>query len=89
MNSRTLVLCMVGLSAGLLVAGCSSNSGTPSTSVAPTPPVSQTTTQADTSQVLGIAQETSEVNPPFVVNGGAFTFTDTSDTTYPIPINTM
>ena len=44
---------------------------------------------ASREEVLGIAQETSEVNSPFVVNGGAFTFTDTSDTTYPIPINTM
>jgi hypothetical protein len=88
MNSRTLILSVVSLSAGLLVAGCSSNSSTPAATAAPTPPVSQTTTQADTSQVLGIAQETSEVDTPFVVNGGAFTFTDTSDTTNPIPINT-
>ena len=88
MNSRTLVLSAVGLSAGMLVAGCSSNSSAPTTTVAPPPPVSQTTTQANTSQVLGIAQETSEVDTPFVVNGGAFTITDTSDTTDPLPINT-
>jgi hypothetical protein len=89
MKSWNPLLSVAGLSAALLAAGCSSNSSAPTTTVTPTPPVSQSTTQADTSQLLGIAQDTSEVNPPFVVNGGAFSFTDTSDTTYPITINSM
>ena len=41
----------------------------------------------DTEQFLELAVQSSETSEPFAVNGGMFVFTDTSDTTEPIPIN--
>ncbi len=43
----------------------------------------------DTAQVLTLAQQTSETSDPFVVNGGAVTLNDTSETSLPVAINTM
>jgi hypothetical protein len=88
MNFRIHIFSVVGLSAGLLAAGCSSNNGS-SASVAPTPPPSPppATAQDDTAQVLSLAQQTSETTAPFAVNGGALTITGTSETTAPVPVN--
>jgi hypothetical protein len=87
MNRKTLVLGAVGISAGL-VAACGGNNGNGATTSAPPPP-GQTTQEANTAQVLGLAQETSEVSSPFAVNGGAFTITDSSETSSPVPVNMM
>jgi hypothetical protein len=89
MNRKTLVLGAVGISAGL-VAACGGNNGNGgTTAVAPPPPPGQTTQEANTAQVLGLAQETSEVSSPFAVNGGAFTITDSSETSSPVPVSMM
>ena len=45
--------------------------------------------QLDTAQVLALAQKTSEVSTPIVVDGGMLTLTDTSDTTDAISVNGM
>jgi hypothetical protein len=50
-----------------------------------TPPV--TSQVVDTAQVLATARETSEMGEPFTVDGGAFSFNDTSETTDPIAVN--
>jgi hypothetical protein len=52
----------------------------------PTPPPTSTNMSLDTAQVLALAQATSETSSPFAVNGGAFSFTDTSETTAPISV---
>jgi hypothetical protein len=54
-----------------------------------TPPTMPTTQQLDTAQVLALAQKTSEVSTPIVVDGGMLTLTDTSDTTDAISVNGM
>ena len=54
-----------------------------------TPPPMPTTQQLDTVQVLALAQKTSEVSTPIVVDGGMLTLTDTSDTTDAISVNGM
>ena len=83
MKYRIPIVGTIGVLGGLLIAGCHSGSSGAPAAVAPAP-----TSQAlDTSQVLVLAQQTSEVNPPIKVNGGAVTFTDTSDTTRSLPIN--
>jgi hypothetical protein len=52
-------------------------------------PPPQTTQSLDTSQVLAIAQKTSETASPLPVDGGAVTLNDTSETTAPIAVNAM
>ena len=47
-------------------------------------PVAQT---VDTAQVLALAQQSSESNAPFPVDGRMLTFGDTSDTTAPISVD--
>lgn len=93
MNHKMLILGALGVSAGLVIAGCSGSNGggaAPGAGVTPpAPPSGQTTQEASTAEVLGLAQETSEVDAPFAVNGGAFTITDTSDTSSPLPIDMM
>ena len=76
----------------LFLAACghdNSNVGsTPPTSGTPpsTPP--STSINVTTSQILtNYAQQPSESAEPFAVNGGAFTITDTSDQTAPIPVS--
>jgi hypothetical protein len=43
----------------------------------------------DTAQVLALAQVTSEASEPIVVNGGALTLNDTSETGAPIAVSAM
>jgi hypothetical protein len=45
--------------------------------------------QLDTSQVLAMAQQTSETSSPFQVNDGALTLTDTSESSQAIVIDAM
>jgi hypothetical protein len=54
-----------------------------------TPPTMPASQQLDTAQVLALAQKTSEVSTPIVVDGGMLTLTDTSDTTDAISVNGM
>jgi len=43
----------------------------------------------DTAQVLALARATSETTSPFPVDGGLVTFSDTSETSVPILVNSM
>ena len=52
------------------------------------PPVS-TSQSLSTAQVLALAQKTSETSAPLVVNGGAVTINDTSESAPPIPVSAM
>jgi hypothetical protein len=80
MNSKLLLLSFAGLCG--LVAACHDDHNSP-----PAPaPQSQS---LNTAQVLTLAQKTSETSLPMVVNGGALTLNDTSETGAPITVNTM
>jgi hypothetical protein len=71
------------LCAAVMAAACHNNDGsTPATTTAPT----SSAMALDTAQVLALAQATSETSSPFTVNGGAFSFTDTSETSSPISV---
>jgi hypothetical protein len=73
--------------AAAALSGCGGDNSQASMPTAPPPtPVGQ---QLDTAQVLALAQKTSEVSTPFVVDGGMLTLTDTSDTTDAISVNGM
>lgn len=81
MNRKILMLGAVGLLAGL-TGGCHDHEG----SSAPTPSVSQS---LDTAQVLALARQSSETQSPIVVNGGALTLNDTSETSAPVAVDSM
>lgn len=82
MNRKLVFLGAVVTVAGL-AAGCHDNNA------APPAPVVQAPQSLDTAQVLALAQVTSEASAPIVVNGGALTLNDTSDTSAPISVNPM
>ncbi len=88
MKSKILFLGVMG-SAAIGVAACHHNNNGSTTSTAMTPPPTSTSTTMvlDTPLALGLAEQTSETSAPFAVNNNAVTFTDTSDTTSPVPIN--
>ncbi len=79
------------VAAALLLAACGhdySMSGSTTTPPPSSPPPS-TTVNVTTSQLLTqYAQQTSETAEPFAVNGGAFSITDTSDSSESIPVST-
>ncbi len=84
MNSKQLLLGAAGFSLTVgLLAACHDDHNNAST---PPPP---TTVSDDTAQVLALAQKTSETSSPTMVNGGAFTINDTSETSAPIAVNAM
>jgi hypothetical protein len=79
----------------LLLAACGHDHSTsgmtsmpPPSNPPPSSPPPSSTTSVTTSQLLTEAQQTSETAAPFVVNDGAFTITDSSDTTAPITVST-
>jgi hypothetical protein len=82
MNSKLVCLGALGLAAGM-AAGCRDNHA------ASPAPVVQAPQSLDTAQVLALAQVTSEASEPIVVNGGALTLNDTSETSAPIAVNAM
>jgi hypothetical protein len=84
MNTKHLLLGVVGLSAGLVTACHDDNQGAAMS--APIPPAAQS---LDTAQVLALAQQTSETSTPIAVNGGALTLNDTSESSAPIAVNAM
>jgi hypothetical protein len=86
MNIKTPLLFGLGLCAGLLAA-CG-NSDHPNASLPPVP-VPQTPQALDTTQVLALAEKTSETGSPFAVNGGLITLTDTSETSSPVTVDAM
>ncbi|HEV7610539.1 MAG TPA: hypothetical protein VGO37_01540 [Steroidobacteraceae bacterium] len=81
MNRKVLLAAVVGLFAGL-AGGCHDHEG----SSTPTPPVTQS---LDTAQVLALARQTAETHNPLVVNGGALTLNDTSETSAPVAVDAM
>jgi hypothetical protein len=83
MTIKRLLLGAVGLSAGLVAACHDDHHG------GPPPPPPSTSQSLDTAQVLVLAQQSSETNAPFPVNGGAVTLNDTSETSAPIAVNAM
>lgn len=92
MKSKIL---LIGLCAAVSVAaGCGGNDDAVPSMTSTTPPMMPPTpppptsnpTSFDTAQVLAMAQQTSETSAPVEVNGGAFAFTDTSETTTPITV---
>ena len=82
MNSKLVLSGALGLIAGL-AAGCHDNNRSSPAPVAGAPQ------SLDTAQVLALAQKTSEINEPIVVNGGLLTLSDTSETSAPIAVNAM
>jgi len=84
MKSKILLFGAMG--AALLAVGCGNNNGGSATPVVTPPPVTSNVMALDTAQVLALAQVTSETSSPFAVDGGAFTFIDTSETTSPISV---
>jgi len=74
----------IGVALGLL-SGCGGRSDT----AGMTPQPISTGMQLDTAGVLAMARQTSEVNSPIPVDGGAVTLTDTSETAEPISVNLM
>jgi hypothetical protein len=84
MYFKLVVLGLIGLSAGFISA-CHDGRDNP------TPPMPKpgTTQSLDTAQVLTLAQRTSETSAPFVINDGAITLNDTSDTSAPIAVAAM
>ena len=83
MNFKIFVFGAVGLAAGMVAACHGDRHSAPN----PAPPPS--TQSLDTAQVLSLAQQASETSTPIAVNGGALTLNDTSETSAPIPVNTM
>ena len=77
-----LLLCAVGLVAGVVAACHDNNKPAP-------PPPAPTSQSLDTAQVLTLARQTSETGVPIAVDGGALTLNDTSETSAPIPVNAM
>jgi hypothetical protein len=87
MKSKTPFLGAIGLAA-IGVAACHHNgNGSTSTTMTPPPTGTSTTMALDTPLTLGLAEQTSESSAPFAVNNNAVTFTDTSETASPVPIN--
>jgi hypothetical protein len=83
----------IGAAAGavaVVLAGCGhDDSGSPGTT-STTPPPSTTSTAVNVTTpelLLTYAREPSETASPVQVNDGAFTITDTSETTTPITVN--
>jgi len=78
---------LIGLVA--LAAASGSACGGGSGSAASPPPVAAgiAVKALDTAQLLLQARQPSDTGSPFVVNGGALIFTDTSDTTEPVSIS--
>jgi hypothetical protein len=74
------------VTAGLIASCGGDDHSAPATTSTTPPPVMTTTTSVDTAQLLAMAQQTSETSSPFEVNGGAFVFIDTSETTAPIAV---
>jgi hypothetical protein len=74
----------------VLAAGCGHDHPMqpPTMQTPPPPPPPSTNVSVTTSQLLtDYAQKPSETGTPVAVNGGAFTITDTSDTTAPLAVN--
>jgi hypothetical protein len=88
MNRKLLLLGALGLTA-VLAAACHDNdhNNPPATQSTPPPPAAAPLS-LDTSQVLVVAQQTSESEVPLAVNGGALTLNDSSETSAPITVNT-
>ncbi len=84
MTSKIFLFGAMG--AALMAVGCGGGNGGSATPVVTPPPVMSNTMALDTAQVLALAQVTSETSAPFAVDGGAFTFIDTSETTAPIGV---
>lgn len=73
--------------AGVLAACGHDDNNSGMTTTPPTPP-SSTAINVTTAELLAnYATQPSETASPVVVNGGVFTFTDTSDTTRPISVD--
>jgi hypothetical protein len=81
MNRKISLLGAVGLLAGF-AGGCHDHVD----SSTPTPPVAQS---LDTAQVLALARQPSETQSPIVVDGGALTLNDSSETSAPVAVNAM
>jgi hypothetical protein len=78
----------------VLLAGCGHDHSTsgmssmpPSNSPPPSPPPSMTFNVTTSQLLTEYALEPSETAEPFAVNGGAFTITDTSETSDPIAVS--
>jgi hypothetical protein len=84
MKARTALVLAVSALGGAVLTGCggSDESGNPIT------PTSNQAQSLDTSQVLALAQQTSEVSAPFAVNNDAIVITPIDDeTSEPLSIN--
>ncbi len=81
MKAKLFILGSVAL-AGLVAACHDNHQGA-------APPAPSTALALDTAHVLQLAQLSSETTNPSVVNGGAITITDTSETSQPLVINGM
>jgi hypothetical protein len=87
MKRKSVVLGVAAAVAGIL-SGCGHDHDGGSPSMPPPPPPANTNISVTTSGLLtGYAEKPSETTQPVVVNGGAFTITDTSETTSPIGVN--
>jgi hypothetical protein len=83
MKRKIVIVLGLGILAGTLISACGDNNGPMPVAQTPVPQA------LDTAQVLALALKSSETNQPFVIDGGALTFTDTSETSEPISINLM
>jgi hypothetical protein len=84
-----LNIALIGAAAIAAAALSACGGGSSQASMPATPPTMPAGQQLDTAQVLALAQKTSEVSTPIVVDGGMLTLTDTSDTTDAVSVNGM
>ena len=85
MRTKRAVLPAIGVVATLVTACGGHDQGTTMTP----PPPPPTTQSLDTAAVLAMAMMSSESADPLVVDDGAVTLTDTSETTDPISVDAM
>jgi hypothetical protein len=85
-RNTALIGAAAAAAAATCLVACGGNGSSGSSSM---PPPTTLPSQLDTAQVLLLAQRTSEVSSPMLVNGGALEFTDTSDTAAAISVNGM
>ena len=87
MKRRASVIGVATVVASILAACGHDDNNSGMTTTPPTPP-SSTAINVTTAELLAnYATQPSETASPVVVNGGAFTITDTSDTTRPISVD--
>ena len=87
MKRRASVIGVATVVASILAACGHDDNNSGMTTTPPAPP-SSTAINVTTAELLAnYATQPSETASPVVVNGGAFTITDTSDTTRPISVD--